>query len=438
MFIQLRRVVYLLVLLHYCVCLCVAQTNIDCSGEEKELGDAKRVMDTALKGPVDPEFKSSDTVLKEGKDLLSLWKREAEACEKKNIAIIYAVGNTTAIRYGVETDTRKQVAGVKKLKCNGEEVQEFKKGYAQMMSDYNDAMAKTENLTADVKTTRLQSRVYYENLLDVHKRYKDGLDWYNSTILEMKKKGCSADEGRMKVLADAGAKYDEIETVRKGLADLQVKSTVCALNTTVFTNIDMNAMFDEIKKLCPDDLDVKRVNATSKPEEIKVTERVKVEENVGSRVGRKQITETARKNFSYRMVAERPRRIEAERKAAGEERARKEAAERAEEARKAEEERRRIEEENARRAMEEEEARKKKDEEEKARQAAAQKAREEETKRIAAEKAKQAAKRVKEEEARQAAEKAKKKKDGSNGPSLVRRSILLLLLLTVLGSALVC
>ncbi|ORC91283.1 uncharacterized protein TM35_000062880 [Trypanosoma theileri] len=442
MFVQLRRVVYLLVLLQCCACVARAegaQPSAGCPEKIKEsLTEAKQDIDKVLKGPKVEGFKSPETVLEEGKDLLSLWKREAEACEKGSIVTRNALEKTEAILKGLRGDvTEGSVPGVKKLECNGAEVQGFMKGYAQMMKEYNDAISISRNLTARVEATRHLSKTYYENLLNVHGRYKQGFDWYNDTIQHEKNRGCLTDKERKKEFDEISAQYNKFETVRLGLLNLTGKSKACEINTTVFPGEKIGEMLEGIKGICPD-VAVKKADAETKPPEINATEyvdasRIVVNESKrNATVGdRKRVKPSVLEEFKGKMKAERPIRI------AAEEKAKKEAVERAEAARRAEEERRRIEEENTRRAREEEDTRRKRDEEEKAKQAMAQKAKEEEAKRVSAEKAKQAAEKAREEEAKRAAEKAKKKKDDSSSPAMLHGS-LLLLLLCVMGCTLVC
>ncbi|ORC78680.1 uncharacterized protein TM35_002291000, partial [Trypanosoma theileri] len=86
MFIQLRRVVYLLVLLQFCTCVAHGDDKVPSVPKESEV----KIVEQRLKASVNKAYE----LLVEGNSCLSVWKDEVELCKKSTGVVKTAAEKT--------------------------------------------------------------------------------------------------------------------------------------------------------------------------------------------------------------------------------------------------------------------------------------------------------------------------------------------------------
>ncbi|ORC91912.1 uncharacterized protein TM35_000041260 [Trypanosoma theileri] len=442
MFVQLRGVVYLLVLVQCCVFFVHAQEEqTDPSGGEFGIAERKLQMWAA----------QSADLLADGRSCLSVWEKELNECNEtygRAKSVLEEAGDLDGKIEEIEkkTDTLNSTSP-----ANGEELDLLQKllGEAkETVRKTHDAVDKTVSAIRKTRTARQFCEVTLGNVDDVLKQLHSAQTYYSHTLEEYKR--TFETEDRIQLNKNSSKTYKELDMVRANLTWLVVR--------TRFVVGDADAKVDAVKKTMNGAkmklgrIDVAIANLLQKrqesPDKNKI-EVIKSEVEVVRDAARtdtmntivsimreedprdedrkviKDITEKLKKERGANLLSiQQARKAEEERLAEEKRQAEKQKKEQED---RAKEEAKRIEEEKKRKA-----------EEEKARQAA-EKVAEEEAKRVVAEKAKEAAESAREEQARQAAEKAKKKKDGAVSPALMHIPlILLVLLLCVLGSTLVC
>ncbi|ORC92210.1 uncharacterized protein TM35_000044240 [Trypanosoma theileri] len=442
MFVQLRRVVYLLVLMCFLsreAQVIYGQKTAKCpEPREEELELAERIMDRTWNGPGIEGVRSAQEMLAGGRACLEMWGREERECNE-NYAFMEAAWNATTEIVRTINDSLKGKWAKDTASCETEAVRKFVGGFDQMKAKYNKAADAVDELVKNVSRTQRECLTYVANLRDPANKLNVTLESYKAMVLnDTDYRNCDL-EKRNETVVDYTARSREMERVLGELHNLSGKTHACKLQSEGGVKLLLEKKYGEFRELCPskavrpDQTTFTKVKnevvkgkgsgdtgPTNKDEAREAEERqkdIKAFNETLLPLVKKHIKEVEQVEIKIKADAEERKARRAREKQEAEERARR-----------AEEERKRKAEE-AKRAAEEE--KKRKAEEQKAMQAA-QKAKEEEAKRVAAEKAKQA-----KEEAKRAAEKAKNKKDGGSSPALVHSS-LILLVLSVLGCTLVC
>ncbi|ORC88456.1 uncharacterized protein TM35_000173280 [Trypanosoma theileri] len=467
MFIQLRRVVYLLVLLQWCVCAAYAgsETAVPVKEEEVNCMDGVVIKDldhlTEYSSTIyEPLLKQAGKPLEAADDCLLTWRYDVNVCNESITRIADVVNTTVHFLYGVKKSKKPKVESLKEekyrwlgllsravgvelpdpqpIECGDPRVKEFMDNINKTVGEFNETVNNVSELVRNARVSRYFCGTHRQGLeFELEKWKRAVVDWFLDIAKKNSSKVCMNDTTREGV-AKVVTTYNRIVTALDDISNASAGTQVCRVNAGVNWGKDLEELLGFLKDECRETYGEmlmpnvekkevakeKDVRGVLKPE---TTSTHTGDSETGSRAqfikGFNESTEKAKQ----RKIEEARRREEAERAAveariAAEERARKE-----EEAKKAAEEKARKEEEAKRvadeKARKEEEAKK-----------AAEKARKEE------EKARKVAERAaKEDEAkRAAAEKTKKKKDGSSSPALAHTSILLLVLLCVLGCSLMC
>ncbi|ORC83132.1 uncharacterized protein TM35_000781000 [Trypanosoma theileri] len=445
MFVQLRRVVYLLVLLQCYACVTRAQ-----SGEarvNKSPDERLREKEVQLKYEVD---RVNDTVVK-GVSCLNLWKEAVRESNQSRADADSAAGRAEDISQRIS----EMITGVgaEGTINNWKEVKGLVAEVEETTGKLRQSIEETERKLRDAyKTGKVFCRFEYENAINAKEelerargRYDEALDPYegpkpsgeknkelyeNSTVVHNE---ISAFIGDYKLFGgDAQhsqvTSYAHMKDAREVLDATVVKLGL--LKTKVDAQVGKIGSPPENTEATAVKQKIEDVYEKVKNSGVKDTVRAKIEDEPKE-------SKLEASNFSVKLKSEMEnvvQRLEEERRRIAEEKVRRE--------------------EDARRAAEEEAKRKRAEEEERAREEAAQKAREREA-REAAKKAKEVearlaetAEKSREKEVREAAEKAKgeaeraqkakKKNDRAESPALVHASMLLLVLICVLGCTLVC
>ncbi|ORC85240.1 excalibur domain-containing protein [Trypanosoma theileri] len=448
MSIQLRRVVFLLVLLQCCVCVACAEetSSTEPTGECEDQDEIKRA-ERSLGGIIDPSTKA----LGEAQDCLTIWKKDVGACNA-NYEDIESAVNATILIFKILDG--KPVEGFKPSKVDGERCGEQKvKDYAanlgKMVEKVNAAIRNMPELYKKA-TEKAAVCVNFQRELDhLFGRLTGARVGYFPLVSHKSNVGCMTRE-RILYIENLNKTYEGMKAVSDGLKEVQGRTQLCRMNSEgespkfmkrigEFRGRCQNVFRDEVR--VEDEPDVK-FNLT---EVFKINGSLpnisRDDKKPGENNVRPGTYERVRKDVINRVKGDlevaKQKRIAEERKRADEEKVRRIAEEK--EKRNAEEKARREREEQER--LEAERVRKDREDQERLDAEKTRKAREEQE-RLDAEKTRKA----REEQERSAMEKArqearekakqKKKVDGSS-PALVHGP-LLLLLLCVMGCTLVC
>ncbi|ORC82968.1 uncharacterized protein TM35_000801060 [Trypanosoma theileri] len=485
MFVQLHRVVYLLVLLQCCVCVAYGNTEAGVGGHGTSgsggdvLGEEMNVLALTPK-PVNVNYTDAeingdqeiDTDLKlvvkqtllrlrdsqipfaNATACKSIWERAIEANNETVKKSKDAVEKIKNFGERIDNFTEKKNKGENKLKLkDGVEAEGFKK----LVDEINAELKKSKSEIPDAKKMETIDGAVYtkhvcltvrgnaKNALDNLKRSLEDYETFkketakSTKAKEVKEAGENRRDALEKVLAqlrlvelDAERSVSKAKDQVKDWADalgrfFRLGEMVTALASTDDARAESaiktanNETVEEIKKVATEQKVKDIRKLVNEVDDATKTRRVTIVEKI------KKEVESANVKAAARVEEEVREAIKAKEIADEEERARK--AREEEEARRDAEEKakQKAEEEKARKAEEEEEARRVAEEK------AKQKAEEEKARKAKEEEAKQAAEVAKEK----VKEEAKKKKDGSSSPALMH-SPLLLLLLSVLGCTLVC
>ncbi|ORC91873.1 uncharacterized protein TM35_000054690 [Trypanosoma theileri] len=426
MFVQLRRVVYVLLLLHVFagrVQAATGQPTLTCTRErENDLKFAEKRMKESWESPGTP--------LVGGKACLEVWEREVKACNDNHAAMEIALNATTEV-----VESVKKFRGGKGDKnqesCRQTNVQEYLRKFDQMKKNYDAAVPKAKELAENAVEAGRKCFTYTGNLAEPARQLREALAWYKEMVLNDEEyRGCGL-ESRGDILEDYTGKSREMDEVLKNLTVMKGYTQVCGLASKRDVGDPLRKKYDEFLLLCPQDLVSKQkpVFESQKKEEI-VSDKGPKSRREGEEYLVKQ---KALKKFEEKFkpledkYTEERKQDEERRKAEAEARKLK----RAQEKQAAIERARREQEEMAAQEEAKRLAEKKKEEETKR---LAEKKKEEEKRRAEERKKEEESKRIAEEQAK----KAKMKKDGSNGPALVHSPLLLIVLLCVLGCTLVC
>ncbi|ORC91290.1 uncharacterized protein TM35_000062950 [Trypanosoma theileri] len=451
MSVQLRRVVYLLVLLQCFVCVACAADGVNVNYTDAEInGDGE--IDDQLKILVRQTLlllRDSQIPLANATACKAIW----EGAIKANNATVNrsrdAFERIKKLDERIKEYTEKVPQGGFALKLKKEVNRE---GFRKLVNDIKEEL---ENNAKDIpneeavatideavytKHVCLTVRGNAENALENLKRKLENYETFKEE---------TARSTKAKEVNQAGkSRRDALEKILKELKEVQLDATrsVSKAKDQVRAWADAVGRFSRLGEMVTklentDDVPARNeIKAENNETVLKIT-RVATEQKVKDI--RKLINEVddatkTRRETVVEKVKEKVETANVEAAARVEEEVReaikaKKIADEEEKARKArEEEARRVAEEKARQKAEEERARKAREEEE-ARRVAEEKAKQ----KAEEEKARQAGEKTREEQTRQAAEKTEKKKDGGSSPSLVH-SPLLLLLLSVVGCTLVC
>ncbi|ORC91920.1 uncharacterized protein TM35_000041340 [Trypanosoma theileri] len=433
MFVQLRRVVYLLVLLQCCVCVAYATSEID--DEEREIRRSVRVLKASLE--------RTDSLYAKGRSCLSVYEKEIQFCNESSLNAVKEAENAVEVITTMKGKTDVLVKEGDKFV----ESERLVKYAEETLQNTKKAVDDATRFVEIVSQTKKACVVDGYNMEHEAERLKDH---YTALLYQLKdKKETEEKKERMELVERGKERHDELYKLMNSTGEVIIRvaevrpmameKTKLAAQAMSRSIADLLWIIKELKNVVPAAEDGENQNWVNQSEK-KIKEIVREvhaanpEKTRGEAIAEIRVALEEKKKEEDSLIKE--EWVDKEKKI-------KERVERESNERKAEEERRRKEEE-ARRAEEE---KKRRAEEEKAKQEAERKAREEEAKRVAAEMAKE---RVKEEEARRVAaemarerakeeaEKAKKKKDGGSSPALVRGPLLLIVLVCVLGCTLVC
>ncbi|ORC85360.1 uncharacterized protein TM35_000351040 [Trypanosoma theileri] len=456
MFIQLRRVVYLLVLLQCCTCVVRADFN------EKDpatcLNDTDfRVAERQFNGTLH----ESDRIFLEGEACLKLWKDKVDDCNA------YVRDYRAAAHKVTEVVSEIAAKNPSKDQC-GTVVADLVQQAKVRVDEFKRVAARSSDkveLARNTKTICISSAV--GNLLAVVPKIEEAMVHYKSYLDDVKYKVCKTD-WRTKRVQEVEANHTKMKEVHKQLVEVMPeKHQLCRVDGGSVAPVDeVKAALKTFQTVCGKGLEGVEVNPVKEASGIwnytkGDSHKVAVIRVVDGKVvegadKERPLTETENETFMVRVMGNgkvpemkeaNVRKIKEDfvtaKKAVVVEREQAEQRrleeEREKEARRKQEEeqRRLLAAEQARKAKEEQDKKKseeqaKRERDENGKKDAEVKAKEEEAKRVAEE-----ARKAKEEAKRVAAEEAKKKKDGSVSPALVHSS-LILLVLSVLGCTLVC
>ncbi|ORC87693.1 Autotransporter beta-domain protein [Trypanosoma theileri] len=428
MFVQLRRVICLLVLLHCCFCAIEAE-------------EGTRVTRTELR--IQTHLSLTDQFIVQGEFCLDEWKnrvktnndsyKAAEEATMKTMDILAEITKMKQKVEGVGSGNKDVVIGevdqvVKRVGERLRETNEVVKAAKTAVSNTRQVKAYCVNERGNLKSAAEQIvklKYYYEEALQ-EQEVQHGV----KKTLENEERFAKLDDAHgivTKLVGDIDA-YAAQNHLSLFDAGARIDNATKAVNDTLNALVGLNTTLEDVKKKLEGD--DSKINATEKAiTDVKKTIKVDtlaVKPSLTANdygTGLKGEMEKGLERLAKEREEMTRRRAEERERKAREERERLAA----EKARIAKEEQERLAAEKARIAREEQE------------RLAAEKARiaREEQERLAAEKARIA----REEQERLDAEKAKgakKKKDNSHSPALVHSSLILLVLMCVLGYTLVC
>ncbi|ORC83564.1 calcium-binding protein [Trypanosoma theileri] len=466
MFVQLRRVVYLLVLLQ-CVCVAYAvggpadpeeKEEVNCT-DEKVLKDLKDLADYSS-DHYKKLIEQAGHSLGAAEKCLQTWRYDVSVCNESITRIGDVVNTTVHFLYGVRKFKKLEVKSLKKeqsswvgllsrvvgvelpdpqpIECGDPRIKEFMDNISNKVGEFNASVEKVAELVKNARSSRYICTPYRQGLEFERGKWKDaGVDWF----LDIAKKNSSVvcmDNATREGVATVVTEYNKIVTALDDISNASAGTQVCRLNAGVDWGEDFGRLLGDLRTECQDTPGQKSLPEVKKGvvQEKNLREYLK-SDTTSTTSSRSGTTETSGKaeyikDFDERTEKAKQRKIEEDRRRDAEEEARKR-----EEAKRVADERARKEEEAKRvadeRARKEEEAKRVADErarkEEEAKRNAEEKARKEEEAKRAAEMA------AREEEAKR--EKKTRKKDGSSSPALAHSSLILLVLF-VLGCTLVC
>ncbi|ORC86126.1 uncharacterized protein TM35_000301660 [Trypanosoma theileri] len=394
MFIQLRRVVYLLVLLQFCTCMALGDDKVPSVAKESEV----KIVEQRLKTSVDKVYE----LLVEGNSCLSVWKDEVVECNRSTGDVKTAAEETKGLIEKIEK--------TESITNEGEEVGSTDKLLQDVNASIRVVGDAVKNTRARIKDTMWISKKCtstIEKLKEVAGQLRqDALHFPN--LLDS-----TTETPRRLRLAREGSGADGVVTNLIGnLTALVEPSRETVVNANLTLKEVKNATKEVIDKLHGKTPESPITNVTEEVQRIMVLGEVQIRDI--ERLWEKNATDITEDGPDFGTIrAKWNRAHEEEQQRADEEKAKRTA----EDERDAEEERR-IAEEKAR--MEEEKL------------AAAEKEKLVEKEKLAAE---EKARKAKEDEL---ARTAKKETDNSSSPALVHSPILLLVLLCVLGCSLMC
>ncbi|ORC84634.1 uncharacterized protein TM35_000432020 [Trypanosoma theileri] len=458
MFVQLRRVVYLLVLLQCCVYVACKEgedRNVDVDEFLKNYNPNDREMERAAE-KVQLYTNAADRMLGEGRTTLLVWKKKVDSCNDTRLSVKKATDAVVGLANEMKLYTDPAGKGEKrgyvlKSGVKGEALLLLVDKIKKVLGGKDDAPNETEksidyaNVAGKACLTSLMNM---EDVLNNLNSSRGGLLSFgeedvrkNQTLAVLLERSKNVHEELIQLQNDTNK-----ERLRAAQAVSDAREQIKAWNGAM-TELKLmgavgEARGDQLNGLggsrekIVEGLKTIKESSTDRLEKFKD---FRMEDNKKNRKGDavKEINATVIEANTTEMgrIAEQRRKEEEDRVRRAEEEARRGAEEKA---RKAQEEARRVAQEErqkqaaaeAQRAKEEQERRKREEQAKREKEEQAKKEREEKAKRDAEEESK----RIAEEKAKNA---AKKKKDGAVTPFLMHGP-LFLLLMCVLGCTLVC
>ncbi|ORC82964.1 uncharacterized protein TM35_000801020 [Trypanosoma theileri] len=459
MFVQLRGVVYLLVLLHCCVCVAYAVPTAGANGGDGGAdGDGTVVERTehdevvAAENTAEAWMKKVSEYLAAGKGYSSIWEGIVNSSNESS-----KLANSTALKVKdllVEVD-KKSVEG---CGANCKLAEGDEKKIKELVQEVKEAVDGTGSYVEDTLWAKHMGSLSCDTWVDAVNRFNQSRVYYLSKLAEPNKTYWTRE--KIKLARISNKTYHELETITVKYGELDGLSTRSVIDgrerieETKKTMEGVKLQLEGIKKKLKDD--GAKIGEIVESVSKVVESCTNVEKVTGDWIKNRKLPK--KKDVVAKMEAERKRMeplITAEIKAEEERMVQEEQAKQDEAARLERERQEKLEEEQRlareqERLAQEELERKKKAEEEEAekrkadeKRAQEEKAKQDRERKDAEEKAREALEKKEKEQLERAAEEAKKKaeaakkNDSSLGPALMH-SPFLLILLCVLVCTLVC
>ncbi|ORC86876.1 uncharacterized protein TM35_000251720 [Trypanosoma theileri] len=423
MFVQLRGVVYLLVLLQCCVC--VAHATDGQSTVENAEGELKKWV------------KKADELLGKGRGCVTVWKKEEESCNGR-ISPTKSVADGT---HSLVTEIKKKLGGGVITKDQGTGDDDLVEKAKKAMQKTQETVNETKAILAETAVVNIQCSYILEEWRQEMEN-KDGARKHYVSVIKGAEEKYRTPE-RIELVEESNKTHKVLSDVMGELAVASKRSSSCTRVVKQHQERAERAM-KELEGVSGDvveQIKEARTHNATVPRESTVKARLDVEweEEAQAIVKAKEEEEQKKKQAALE-------KAQAEQRLLAEKEAKEREAELEEQKRRAREQERMAQEEldRKKKAAAEEEAEKRKADEKRAQE---EKTKQDQERRDAEEKAQKAREALERkekeqleraaEEARKKAEAAKKNDNSHHSPALVQ-SPLLLILLCVLGCTLVC
>ncbi|ORC84451.1 uncharacterized protein TM35_000441070 [Trypanosoma theileri] len=228
MFVQLRRMVYLLVLLQCCVGVCTGkeagrQPTGECLNKRDiEMGEKM------LRAIIDPSAKAFGGA----QDCLAIWRADVEACNENFKEVEYAVNTTREVfvMVGLEKENGVEAVTSSLERCNDQKVKSYAANLTEMVKVVNGAIKKMPELYKKTSEKAAVCVAFKSEMDHVVKRLTDARAGYFAIINDKDSNDCMT-EDRLRYIGDLNKTYDGMKAVSDDLKKVQGNTHVCKLNS---------------------------------------------------------------------------------------------------------------------------------------------------------------------------------------------------------------